>query len=263
MKDAGKTEMTPGGLFIDDGGDGGTPVLFVHSAAGSTEHWSAQLAHLRASGRRAIAIDLRGHGRSRPPADGDYSIEGMAADIGAAADHLGLARFVLVGHSLGGTVAAEFAGSHPDRVAALLLLDPASDGRSIPAEQAEQMMASLDEDAYRATEQYWLPMTEVSPEPARKLLFDGLRRTSKQAVMEPLRALLTFDPVTALSRYPGPRLSIITPFNETPGSYQNLVPSLPHRKVEGTGHWLHLDAPEEINRLIDDFLCRLPGGEAR
>jgi len=92
---AGRTDMTPGGLFIDDRGDGGTPVLFVHSAAGSTELWAAQLDHLRASGRRAIAIDLRGHGRSRPPADGDYSIEGMAGDIEAAADHLGLTRFVL------------------------------------------------------------------------------------------------------------------------------------------------------------------------
>jgi len=259
MTDAAKkNEMTPGGLFIDDGGAGGTPVLFVHSAAGSTEHWTAQLAHLRANGRRAIAIDLRGHGRSRPPPDGDYSIEGMAADIGAAADHLGLARFVLVGHSMGGAVAAAFAGSHSERVAGLLLLDPASDGRTIPAEQAEQMMASLEEDAYSATEQYWTPMTQVTPEPARVLIFDGLRRTSKQALMEPLRALLTFDPVTPLSRYTGPKLSIVTRYNETPGSYQNLVESLPHRKVEGVGHWLHLDAPDQINRLIDDFLCRVP-----
>lgn len=260
MKNPGKTDLTADGLYIDDGGEGGTPVLFVHSAAGSTEHWAAQLAHLRATGRRAIAIDLRGHGRSRPAADGDYSIEGMSADIGAAADHLGLTRFVLVGHSMGGAVALAFAGAHPERVAGLLLLDPASDGRTVPAEQAEGMMAGLEKDTYGTTEQYWKPMTEVTPEPARKLLFDGLRRTPKEVVMEPLRALLTFDPVPPLTRYPGPKLTVISRYNETPGSYQNLVPSLPHRKMEGVGHWLHLDAPDETNRLIDDFLSGVDRG---
>lgn len=257
MNNQGRTDLTPGGLFIDDGGDGGTPVLFVHSAAGSTELWAAQLAHLRAGGRRAIAIDLRGHGRSRPPADGDYSIDALASDVAAAADHLGLTRFVLVGHSLGGTVATAFAGAHPDRVAGLLLLDPASDGRTIPADQARQMMDSLEKDTYGTTEKYWMPMTQVFTEQTREIIFGGLRRTDEHAVMEPLRALLTFDPVAPLSRYPGPKLSIITALNENPGGYQNLVKSLPHRKIEGTGHWLHLDAPDEINRLIDDFLSRV------
>jgi len=254
----GKTDTTAGGLFIDDGGEGGIPVLFVHSAAGSTELWTAQLDHLRAGGRRAIAIDLRGHGRSRPPTDGDYSIEGMATDIGAVADHLGLARFVLVGHSLGGAVSLAFAGRHPERVAGLLMLDPASDGRAIPAEQAEQMMSALDVDAYGTTVKYWKPMLEVTPEPARAHLLDVLRRTPKQVVMEPLRALLTFDPVPPLERYTGPRLTVITQYNETPGSYHNLVPSLPHRKIEGTGHWLHLDRPDETSRIIDEFLAGVP-----
>jgi pimeloyl-ACP methyl ester carboxylesterase len=76
-------------------------------------------------------------------------------------------------------------------------------------------------------------------------------------VMEPLRALLTFDPVPPLERYTGPRLTVITQYNETPGSYQNLVPSLPHRKIEGTGHWLHLDRPDETSRIIDEFLSRI------
>jgi pimeloyl-ACP methyl ester carboxylesterase len=52
-----------GSLHVDDGGSGGIPVVFVHSFAGSTEHWSAQLAHLRKT-RRAVALDLHGHGQS-------------------------------------------------------------------------------------------------------------------------------------------------------------------------------------------------------
>ena len=256
--DAAQPNLTAGGLFIDDGGTGGTPVVFVHSAAGSTEHWTAQLAHLRGRGRRAIAIDLRGHGRSRPPADRDYSIAAMAGDVVSAADHLGLTRFVLVGHSMGGAVAVEVAGRHPQRVAGLLLLDPASDARAIPAEQAEQMMASLERDAHATTEAYWTPMLEVSPEAARAAVLAGLRRTPGEVIAEPLRALLTFDPVAPLSRYPGPKLSVITHLNQIPEAYHALAPSLPHRKIDGTGHWLQLDAPDAVNREIDGFLAGVP-----
>ena len=54
----------PAGLLhADDGGSGGVPVVFIHSYAGDTTHWTAQLAHLRKT-RRAIALDLRGHGQS-------------------------------------------------------------------------------------------------------------------------------------------------------------------------------------------------------
>jgi pimeloyl-ACP methyl ester carboxylesterase len=63
-----------GALHVDDGGAGGLPVIFVHAFAGDAAQWSAQLQHLRRT-RRAVALDLRGHGRSAPPANGDYRVE--------------------------------------------------------------------------------------------------------------------------------------------------------------------------------------------
>ena len=117
-----------GALEVDDGGRGGLPVVLVHSLAGNSTHWTAQLEHLRRD-RRAVALDLRGHGRSEPPKDGDYTIAAMAGDIAAVVDTLGLDRFVLVGHSMGGGVALAYAGAHPDRVAGLVLVDPIGDGK--------------------------------------------------------------------------------------------------------------------------------------
>jgi pimeloyl-ACP methyl ester carboxylesterase len=251
-------KLTPGGLYFDDGGSGGVPILLLHSSAGSTEHWVAQLAHLRRR-HRVIALDLRGHGRSRPPADGDYTIPALARDVAEAVDFLGLSRFVLVGHSLGGAAAVEYAGRHPDRVAGLLLLDPASDGRSMPEEQKIGLMAALRGDAYQATaEGYWATLIQPSSEAIRRRLVDDLRRTRREAIVGSLAALLEFDPVTPLTRYRGPQLSIITPLNEVPGAYHVLVPTLPHRKIEGTGHWLQLDAPDRVNEEIDAFLTQLP-----
>jgi pimeloyl-ACP methyl ester carboxylesterase len=253
-------ERTIDDLFVDD--DGGrpaaapaaAPILFLHSAAGNTSHFAAQLAHLR-PGRRALALDFRGHGRSAPPRDGDYSIAGLARDVARVADALGLERFVLAGHSMGGAAAVAYAGAHGERLAGLLLLDPASDGRALPAELRAGIIGALRSPAYLKTvEDYWAPMLEPSSAAVRARLAKDLRSTRPEALVETLAALFEFDPVTPLRAYSGPALALITRFNHTPASYQALVPSLPHRTIDGVGHWLHLDAPEAVNREIDGFL---------
>jgi pimeloyl-ACP methyl ester carboxylesterase len=135
-----------GALSTDDGGVGGLPVVFVHSLAGNTSQWSAQLEHLRAS-RRAIAIDLRGHGLSQPPDDGDYTIDSLAADIDTIARRFDIPEFVLVGHSMGGIVSLAYANSHPGRAVGILLVDPAGDVRKVPADEIRQFMGAIDSGA--------------------------------------------------------------------------------------------------------------------
>ncbi|WP_211486421.1 alpha/beta fold hydrolase [Corallococcus exiguus] len=92
----------------------------------------------------------------------------------------------------------------------------------------------------------------------REQVLGQLRRTQRAAVKAALGSLLKFDPVTALKRHPGPALSVITPLNQTPGAYHVLVPSLPSKLVTGTGHWVQLDASEQMNTLLDGFLATVP-----
>ncbi|MCP3140850.1 alpha/beta fold hydrolase [Pyxidicoccus xibeiensis] len=243
-----------GALHVDDGGKGGVPVVFVHASCGNTTHWAAQLAHLRKR-RRAVALDLRGHGKSTLDGGGPISVEDFAADVDAVVDGLGLQRFVLVGHSLGGAVTTAYAAAHPDRVVGLFLLDPASDGRVIPAEQAAGLMQALSTDAWGAViAEYWAPMLAPSRPEVRERVLSDLRATSQVGASAGLGSLLTFDPVTALRRYKGPRLTVVTAFNQEPNSYQRLVPELPSMQVDGTGHWVQLDAPDAVNTLLDGFL---------
>ncbi|RKH40693.1 alpha/beta fold hydrolase [Corallococcus sicarius] len=248
-----------GELYVDDGGSGpGTPVVFVHSAAGDATQWEAQLSHLRPH-RRAIALELRGHGRSTLTSGQGVRMEDFTRDVGAVVDGLGLSRVVLVGHSLGGAVCVAWAGANPERVAGLFLLDPASDGRSVPPEQAQGMMDALETDGWTAVvEQYWGTLLEPSTPEVRERVLGQLRRTPREAVKAAMGALLEFDPVTPLKRYPGPALSVITPLNEVPGAYHMLVPGLPFKTVTGTGHWVQLDAPEQVNALLDVFLATVP-----
>ncbi len=242
-----------GALAVDDGGRGGMPVLLVHSLAGTLNHWSAQLRHLRAS-RRAVAFDLRGHGRSESPRNHDYALDSAADDVGAVVDALGLQRFALVGHSMGAGVALAYAGKHPDRVARLLLADAIGDGTQLEAAAVEPLLAALRTSDYAAAiEGYWATIS--GPDVAiRDRLLSDLRATPRETVVEGMHQVTRYDPKPALASYRGPTLAVITPLNSEPSSLHRLGTGLSHVMMKGTGHWLQLDRPEEFNRILDRFL---------
>lgn len=100
----------------------GAPTVALHGVSGH----GARFRRLAAEGlpeRRWICPDLRGHGRSTPMPP--WRLETWAADVLETMDAHGLERVDLIGHSLGGNVATHVAALAPDRVARLVLLDPA------------------------------------------------------------------------------------------------------------------------------------------
>jgi pimeloyl-ACP methyl ester carboxylesterase len=248
----------PGGsLFVDDGGSGGVAVVFVHALAGNTSHWESQLAHLRPE-RRALALDLRGHGRSAPATPPDYSVDAFAADLAAVIEERRLERFVLAGHSLGASACIAYAAQRPKRVAGLFLLDPATDARQVPKEMTARLLRDLRSSAYLdAIEAYWEPMLHRSNAGVRQRVLGDLHATSHTTVIETLAAAASFDPVTSLRSYSGPKLCVITPDNRSSLSLPVLVPELPSTQVDSFGHWLQLDAPDIVNARLDEFLAEI------
>ena len=233
--------------------------MFVHSLAGNSTHWTAQLEHLRPL-RRAVAFDLRGHGGSEPPRNSDYSIAGMAGDIAAVVDTMGLDRFVLVGHSMGGGVALSYAGAQPQRVAGLLLVDPIGDGKQISEADTRPLLARLDSSYDITIREYWTGISGPDSAVRERLLAD-LGTTPRTTVVPAFRAALQFDPDPSLARYRGPIRSIVTPYNDQPFSLHRVGKGFPHRVVQGTGHWIQLDQPEEFNRLLDEFIGKSVSGK--
>lgn len=245
-----------GNLHVRDGGvmeTGALPVLFLHSLAGNGGQWALQLDHLRRR-RRAVALDFRGHGDSDPAENGDYSIAGLAGDVEATADQLGLRRFVLVGHSLGASVAIEYAGRHPERVAGLLLADPSGDATQIPREQVESFVAALREDPFGELGTYYRQLVLGGDRDAGRWILEDLQDTHDEAIHLGFEHGMSYNPLPSLGRYPGPKLSIISDMNSLPYSLHRLVPDLPTRLMHGTGHWLMMDRPEVFNRLLEEFL---------
>lgn len=97
-------------LAVRDHGGQGPDVVLVHGVTRTLEDWGPILSRL--SGVRAVAMDLRFHGRSGVPEDAAWS--DFACDIGNVADRLGLSDPFVVGHSFGGMVAMAYAAGRPD-----------------------------------------------------------------------------------------------------------------------------------------------------
>ena len=105
-------------------------VVFLHGWGCSAYAFREMVPAVGSAGFRAVAVDLKGHGLSdKPLARGAYTIDAMMSHVVEVMDTLELKRASLVGHSMGGGLAARLAVAAPDRVNRLVLLSPVGFGR--------------------------------------------------------------------------------------------------------------------------------------
>jgi pimeloyl-ACP methyl ester carboxylesterase len=124
----------------------GRPIVLLHGLASNAKWWLL-LEPLLSSEFRVLALDQRGHGQSDKP-DAGYDFATVVQDLADFVATLGLERPVIVGHSWGGNVALEFATTHPEAVAGLVLVDggflEVSSRPGASWERAEQDLAPPD-----------------------------------------------------------------------------------------------------------------------
>ncbi len=109
----------------------GPPVVLLHGLGASMYAWRKNLQPIAAAGFRVVAFDNRGFGESDKPATG-YDNAAYADLLCAFLDSLRISEAVLVGHSMGGAIAAEVAIRYPHRVRGLVLIDAAGLGARLP-----------------------------------------------------------------------------------------------------------------------------------
>lgn len=108
------------------GEPGGKPIVLMHGATANMRDWFLTVKPLAAAGWRVLTPDMPGHGGSSAPDDiAVYAMTAVADRLHALAAGLGFAPAVIVGHSMGGAVAEEYAIRHGGDVAALVLVDSA------------------------------------------------------------------------------------------------------------------------------------------
>ena len=108
--------------YLDWGNEGADTILFLHGALQQGHSWDFVSLSL-CGDYHVLALDARGHGDTEWAPDGDYSLDAHQRDLDALVDALGLRRFILVGHSMGGRNAYVFASRRPDTIKALAVVD--------------------------------------------------------------------------------------------------------------------------------------------
>jgi len=200
----------------------GEPVVFLHALGRSASDWTTVMEAI-SDGWRCLALDQRGHGDSVRP--DTYSFEAMEGDLRSFVDTLGLDRFFLVGHSMGGTVAWLFAEKTSGRLRGLVVEDT-------PPPNARHLYPSVP---------------ETPPEPVS---YDwAVRRQLFQQLNSP-------DPSwwNDVSKVTAPALVIAGSANDE--ELQEIVRRLPDgqlNKIEA-GHWIHETEPESFVNALRAFL---------
>jgi pimeloyl-ACP methyl ester carboxylesterase len=157
----------------------GVPLLLLHGFGNEAHIWD-DFAPTVSPYYRTLALDHRGHGDSAWDPERRYGHETLVEDVECATSALGIARLVIVGHSLGGRVATLFAGRHPGRMAGLVLVDigPELDARGLLRIRLEA--ESSPEPVFASVEEYarLLSLHYPAAQPAALLRMArfGLRR---------------------------------------------------------------------------------------
>jgi pimeloyl-ACP methyl ester carboxylesterase len=237
----------------------GRPVLLTHGHLSSRTAWNGQR---RALGdrHRVISWDIRGHGQTESPDDpAQYSLDLTVADIRALLGHLGIARAVIGGLSLGGYVSLAFAIAHPDMVEALVICD------SGPGYRNAEARAQWNERAFARAAELEAEGLDGLAGRGREVRESRSRHRSAQALAHATRGMLAQQGSTVIDGLPSIRVPtlVIVGDQDTPflAPCQYMAKKIPGARLEiiaGAGHSSNLDQPEVFNRVLRDFLDSLP-----
>jgi 3-oxoadipate enol-lactonase len=246
----------------------GVPLVLAYGLGGNTHMWAGQV-DVFAAHYRLILWDPRGHGQSdSPPHPEQYGMQISAQDLRGLLDDLGIERAYVGGQSMGGGIAARFALSSPERVAALLIIDSAS-ASGLPMSAAmramrEKTIELAETQGLEAVADYVITanpnlrtQAEASPDARQRLrqMFLALNLTG---YAHSIRALIE-------ERFPAEQLStLIMPTLVLVGDADPALEAakVTHQRIRGSrlvilpqaGHLSNLDAPEAFNNSVLDFL---------
>ena len=242
-------------LAFDTAGSGAPPILFVHGWCCDHSHFAPQVEHFKRR-HRVVAVDLRGHGESDKPQD-PYTMASYADDLAWLSDRLGLQRVVVVGHSMGGVVAAALAADKPGLVAAVVLVDAPSLLTAEAIEARRPFREALHGPDYASVATDFVrAMFLPTDDPDRRARITAGMLTVPQHVMASSQdEIARFDMGGAVSRIKQPLLYIgaSAPRGDA-NALKELAPQLMAGQVVGAGHFCQLEAPEQVNAMIERFL---------
>jgi len=246
--------------YLELGEGNGVPVLLVHGFGADLNTWMFNQPLLAAT-RRAVALDLPGHGGSAKEL-GAGDPESLTDAVAGAVEALGIDRVHLVGHSMGGAIVALVALRRPERVASLTLVAPAGLGPEINGSFIDGFVrASRRREAAEV-------LGLLVDDPAlvsRAMIEDVLRYKRLDGVTPALTKIAEawFAGGRQSLDLTGRIAALAMPVQLVWGRNDRIIPvahaealaaSLPVHLVDAAGHLPHIEKAAEVNRLIGRFI---------
>jgi len=252
------TTLVPGSPRIAVASAGRGPlVLFLHGIGGNRNHWQHQLAFFSQHGFKAAAWDARGYGDS-DDYEGALQFEDFTSDLLRTVDFLNEERVHLVGLSMGGRVARNFALAHPGRVRTLTL---ANTHPGFDALSPQEVRRFVEERRNRTPESMRALLGSLARPGAYEALLESFKALRKPSYLKTLEASVAQDRAAPVENIRA-RTLVITGSEDRvyPASLARAmaqrIPGAKLVEIAGCGHLSNLEQPERFNRIVRTFLLR-------
>jgi len=249
-------------IAYDVRGDGTITLVFIHGWCSNRTFWREQLDEM-AKKYRVVAIDLPGHGESGRNRE-EWSITSFAEDVKAVMEKLNQERVVLIGHSMGGLVALEAAHLLPENVIGVIGVDAISNVEDeSESDMMDRAIAAFEAD-FEGTMTAFMPRM-FSPDTDSAIMQWATKSSieaDKAMAISIMRGVSEIDEKNLLSSA-GVPVRCIYAASDDPGGPQSYVEI--NKKyadfdavfVDGVGHFLYLENPEEVNRHLLAFVSEI------
>jgi len=242
----------------------GEPIIILHGLFGTLDNWKTMATKLSEE-YLVYIIDQRNHGKS--PHTKEFSYDLMAQDLYEFMDHNWIQRATIIGHSMGGKVAMQFALEYPEMVNQLIVVDIAPQENEPGHEQIFDAMLSLDmeqlENRNQADELLKAKIPDLS---VRQFLLKNISRTKEggyrwkmnlpviyENYSEVLAEISSDEPFEAPTLFLNGGQSDYVDADKIPG-IKALFTDARFETIEEAGHWIHAEAPEKFLAAIQNFL---------
>ncbi len=253
--------------YVDYGNTDAMPVIFLHGFPFSHEMWSEQL-EMVSKTDRAIAYDIRGHGRSYV-GEAQFTIEHHVDDLLGLLDHVKLRTVVIVGLSMGGYIALRALERNPDRFRAAVLCNTKSepDNNEGKIKRFDTMKAVRQHGSEVFAEAFvknvFAPESFTTKTSAIATIKNIIKQTPSLSIAGTLLALASrTDTTPSLAEIKMPTLILVgekdvtTPPAQSQSMHQKIVGSELHI-IPDAAHMSNLENPEEFNKHLLSFLSRV------
>jgi esterase len=241
----------------------GQPLIILHGLLGTLDNWHT-LSRTFASSLRVLTVDQRNHGRS--PHSDIFTYDAMSEDLLDLLDSLKIPTVYLLGHSMGGKTAMQFALHHPGRVAKLIVVDIAP--RAYPRLHDELLdaLTSIDLATAVSRQQVDEELSKKIPHVAvRQFLMKNLGRNSAgsfvwKANLTAIRS--SYDEIAREIKsdlpFAGPTLFVKSDRDDyvLDSDLPMIKRLFPNARIVGVdaGHWIHAEAPTVFAEIVMSFL---------